>query len=212
MNMQVLADDDGLAEPEPVAGPDHPMRTVTRQVAFEGGWSSGRAAKVAGLFDGLADGWAETRGDPVRLAPVGDGLDRGGFDLGGSWLELGSGTGFGTRVLAPRVGAAVAVDLSAQMLANAPGDVAPRVRADASRLPFPDDRFDGILMLNMLLFPDEVDRVLAPEGRLLWVNTLGDRTPIHLSAEDLLKALPGRWSGVTARSGAGFWVSAGRSG
>ncbi len=208
--LEQLPDDDGLIEPEQFAGPDHPMRSVTRQVAFEAGWSSGRAKKIADLFDGLAEGWAETRGDPVRLAPVGDGLRRGGVNLTGRWLELGSGTGAGTRILAESVVDLVAADLSAEMLAHAPAEVAPLVRADASNLPFTDDRFDGILMVNMLLFPNEVDRVLAPGGRLLWVNTLGDQTPIHLPAEDLVDALPGAWSGVTARSGSGFWASVGR--
>ncbi len=210
MALRQLDDDDGLVQPEDVAGPDHPMRTVTREVAFERGWSSGRARKVAELFDGLAPGWSATHGDPVRLAPVRDGLLRGDVERGGRWLELGSGTGNGTRILTELVDRAVAVDLSAEMLANAPAGPAPRVRADASSLPFPTGLFDGILMVNMLLFPEEVDRVLRPGGRLLWVNTLGDRTPIHLSPPELLDALPGSWSGLTARSGSGFWVSVAR--
>ncbi len=210
MALERLADDHGLVEPEEYAGTDHPMRKVTREVAFETGWSSGRAKKVAELFDGLAEGWAATRGDPIRLAPVADGLRRGGFDPDGRWLELGSGTGAGTRVLRRDAARVTAVDLSAEMLAHAPGDLAPRVRADASRLPFAGCLFDGILLVNMLLFPAEIDRVLAPGGRLLWVNTLGDRTPIHLPAADVIEALPGSWSGVTARSGSGFWASVGR--
>lgn len=216
MALEQLPDATNVVEPEPFAGPDHPMRVVTREVAFEQGWSSGRARKVGDLFDGLASGWAESRGDPLRLAPIADGLVRGGMNLGGRWLELGAGTGAGTGILSPSVerrnGTMVAVDLSAEMLASAPAELAPRVQADASRLPFVDDLFDGILMVNMLLFPAEVDRVLAAGGRLLWVNTLGDQTPIHLSAVDLIEALPGQWSGVTARSGSGFWVSLGRGG
>ncbi|MEM7273855.1 MAG: class I SAM-dependent methyltransferase [Actinomycetota bacterium] len=210
MTLTELADDAGWAAPEPFAGADHPMRNVTRQVAFEGGWSGGRARKVAELFDGMAEGWSATHGDPVRLAAVTDGLRRGGVDLGGRWLELGSGTGNGTRVLTSMVERVIASDLSAGMLAHAPAELAPLVRADAAALPFPDRRFDGLLLVNMLLFPAEVDRVLAPGGRLLWVNTLGDQTPIHLSPPDLLAALPGAWSATTARSGTGFWVAAGR--
>jgi SAM-dependent methyltransferase len=207
MALEQLADDVDLTEPEPFAGPDHPMRKVTRQVAFDDGWSSGRAKKVADLFDGLAEGWSATRGDPKRTASVGDGLRRGGCNLDGRWLEIGSGAGAGTRILAEHVTQLFAADLSGEMLRHAPAEVAPRLQADASSLPFGDNRFDGILMVNMLLFPDEVDRVLAPSGRLLWVNTLGDQTPIHLPPEDLLAALPGSWSGMTARSGSGFWVS-----
>lgn len=207
MALEQLPDDNGVVEPELFAGSDHPMRKVTRQVAFDAGWSSGRAKKVADLFDGMAEGWGASHGDPVRLAPVRDGLKRGAFNLAGRWLELGSGTGSGTRILAGSVDTIVATDLSGQMLANAPAEIAPRIQADASRLPYRDDQFDGILMVNMLLFPTEVDRVLAPLGRLLWVNTLGDQTPIHLPAADVVDALPGQWSGLTARSGSGFWVS-----
>ena len=104
----------------------------------------------------------------------------------------------------------VAVDLSAQMLAHAP-DLAPRVRADASVLPFGDNSFDAILLINMLLFPEELDRVLKPDGRLVWVNTLGDQTPIHLPPADVAEALPGAWDGVTARSGTGLWAVLSRS-
>ena len=43
-----------------LAGPDHPMRKVTRQVAFEkDGWTKERAEKVAQLFDAMAAQWGE---------------------------------------------------------------------------------------------------------------------------------------------------------
>jgi hypothetical protein len=44
----------------------------------------------------------------------------------------------------------------------------------------------------------------------VWVNTLGDQTPIHLPAGDVVAALPGAWSGRTARAGTGFWLTAER--
>ena len=200
-----LPDADDLVEPESLAGPDHPMRQVTREVAFEGGWSPGRAARIAELFDSLAPGWTADHAGPVRTAPLRDALRRGGLDPAGRWLELGSGTGVGTVELAATVSRLVAVDLSAGMLANAP-DVAPRVRADASVLPFAGAAFDVAVLVNMLLFPAELDRVLTQGGKLVWVNTLGDRTPIHLPPADVLAALPGRWRGVTARAGSGFWA------
>ena len=186
------------------------MRRVTRQVAFEGGWSSGRATKVAELFDSMAADWSAEHVDVVKAAPVRDALARGGVDRSGSWAELGSGTGAGTRILQGEVERLVAVDLSAEMLAHAP-DFAPRVRADASVLPFGDDSFDTILLINMLLFPDEIDRVLRPAGQLIWVNSLGDQTPIHLPPADVVEALPGAWSGVTARSGTGLWAALSRA-
>ncbi len=91
------------------------------------------------------------------------------------------------------------------MLAHAPDD-SPRVRADSSRLPFADDVADVVLLINMLLFPAEVDRILRPGGRLVWVNTLGDQTPIHLPADDVIAALPGEWCGVASRAGIGTWA------
>ena len=73
------------------------------------------------------------------------------------------------------------------------------------------DAFDAVLMVNMLLFPSEVDRVLAPDGVVVWVNTRGDQTPIHLPPDDVATALPGEWTGVTARAGAGLWATLRRS-
>jgi hypothetical protein len=40
----------------------------------------------------------------------------------------------------------------------------------------------------------------------VWVNTLGDQTPIHLPPGDVERALPGDWNGVTARAGTGQWT------
>ncbi len=201
-----LPDAPGIVEPEPFAGPDHPMRKLTRGVAFDGSWNAERATKVAAVFDGLAEEWS-ARVDPTKLAPVGDALERGDCPLDGRWLELGSGTGAGTLELSKKVSEVVALDLSAEMLANAPAHLAPRLRGDASRLPFGDDSFDAVMMLNMLLFPAEIDRVLRPHGVVVWVNSLGDQTPIHLPVTDVVSALPGAWTARTANAGSGFWTT-----
>lgn len=201
-----LSDAPDTVEPEPFAGADHPMRKVTRQVAFDGKWNEERAAKIASLFDGLAPEWASEFVDDVKLGPIVDALDRGDVPRQGRWLELGSGTGAGTQALRDRGIRTVVLDLSEEMLAHAP-EVAPKIRADASSLPFSDDQFDAVLMVNMLLFPVEVDRVLRPDGVVVWVNTRGDQTPIHLPPNDVAAALPGTWNGVTARAGAGLWAT-----
>lgn len=208
--LQKLADAAGVSEPDPFAGPDHPMRKLTHQVAFDGAWDSTRADKIGALFDSLAANWSEDHVNQTKAAPILDALDRGAVSTVGRWLELGSGTGAGTRVLHDRVDSLVALDLAAEMLSNAPGELAPRVRGDASVLPFGDDAFDVVMMVNMLLFPAEVDRVLAPSGSVVWINTLGDQTPIHLPAADVAAALPGTWRGVTARAGTGFWAALSR--
>ncbi len=151
-------------------GPDHPMRKVTRQVAFERGWSADRARKVADLFDGMAAEWDEPRSGLVRTAPIRDASTRGGMMLAGRWLELGAGTGVATRILAPAVseagGSLIAADLALEMLRRSPARAAPLVQGDASSLPFADGVFDGVALINMLLFPDEVTRMVTagPDG------------------------------------------------
>ena len=63
----------------------------------------------------------------------------------------------------------------------------------------------------MLLFPVEIDRVLAPDGVLVWVNTSGEHTPIHLTAAEVERALPGAWDVVASSAGRGTWAVARRS-
>jgi SAM-dependent methyltransferase len=186
-----------------VGGADHPMRKVTREVAFEGGWSPERAKKVAELFDGLAPEW-HTRMKDERWEAIRDALERGGVPAQGLCVELGAGTGHGSVELARRYPRLVAVDLSREMLRHRAPGVGWPVRADAARLPLRDGAADVLVLPNMLLFPAEVRRVLAPRGALVWVNSLGDRTPIHLSAEDVGRALPG-FDGIASEAGWGTW-------
>lgn len=189
---------------------DHPMRQVTRQVAAgAAGWDDDRRRKVAELFDDLAPVW-HTREVPGRYDALEDALDRGEVPTDRPTLELGSGTGLATPMLAERFGRLVAVDLSMEMLRRAPADAAPRIRADSSRLPVADGAVDVLLVINMLLFPEEMTRVLAHGGVLVWVNTSGGDTPIHLPAEAVMEALPGGWDGVASEAGTGTWLAARR--
>lgn len=197
-----------------LAGPDHPMRKVTRQVAFEpGGWTPERAAKVAQLFDALAPEWHQ-RESRERREPLQDALARGGLEVGAAagggprfCLEIGSGTGSSMSDLARHFERVVALDLAREMLRRAPLQPGLRVNADAARVPFADASASCVVLVNALLFPVEMARVLAPGGSLLWINSLGDRTPIHLPAEDVEKALPGDWNGVAAEAGWGTWCT-----
>jgi hypothetical protein len=40
---------------------------------------------------------------------------------------------------------------------------------------------------------------------LIWVNSSGEQTPIHLTTEEVVVALPFAVSGVESRAGAGTW-------
>ena len=184
---------------------EHAMRTVTRQVAFESGWSEERAGKVAALFDSMASAWTADHAVDERYWPLEDALERG-RPTRGRVIELGSGTGLGTELIGPWAGSVLAIDLSWEMLIHAPEALGPRVQADSNQLPLPDASVDCCVLVNMLLFPAEVDRILRQDGTVVWVNTVGERTPIHLSAEEVIEALPGPWTAVASRAGLGTWA------
>ena len=183
------------------------MRKVTRQVAFDDAWDAERAKKVADLFDSMAAGWTADHQAPERLASLEDAIERGDVPGGGLTVELGSGTGVGTSVLRRHFrGPIVALDIAAEMLRHAPADAGSRVQADAAALPLADDAASTIVLVNALLFPREIDRVLGHGGAVVWVNTNGDQTPIHLPADDVVAALPGAWHGRSSRAGTGTWA------
>lgn len=206
MAIITLADAGDYQPAEPFAGPDHPIRRITREIALEGKWDAEIRTRIVDTFDRLAPSWSEDHVNPTKAAPILDARDRGELPLGQSrWLELGSGTGAGGKVLASQVDHYVALDLSAEMIRNDQGRATQQVRGDASALPFVTGSFDAVLCVNMFLFPAQVDRVLRRDGCLVWVNTMGDQTPIHLPMEDVLTALPGEWSATTSRAGSGFW-------
>ena len=203
-----LADAPGTVTDLPVFGSESPMRKVTEGVAFDGAWDDTRRDKVRDLFDDMAADWG-TRFSDEREASILDALDRG-RPADGKVLELGAGSGLGTARLVERFDDVVALDLSMEMLRHQP-ELAPKVRADASILPFPDGAADLVVLVNMLLFPAEVDRVLAPGGSVLWINTNGHETPIHLSPEAVVEALPGEWTATAGRAGTGLWASVRRA-
>lgn len=181
------------------------MQQTTREIAFDpASWTPERAVQIASLFDSLAPGWSE-RADELRGDALADAFARGDVP-GGLTLELGSGTGIFTPWLAERCDRLVAVDISLEMLRRSPPDAAPRVCADAAALPVADATVHAFVLVNCFLFPAEVRRCLAPDGALVWVSTIGDRTPIYLAADEVAKALPGAWRGVAADAGWGCWT------
>jgi SAM-dependent methyltransferase len=188
---------------------DHPMRIMTRRAAglHPGAWDDAARAEVAAFFDGLASDW-HTRTSPQRDAVVTDALERGlPTDRGTAdvCVELGSGIGAYTRVLAQRWRRVLAVEVAIEMLRRAPVGLGHRVLADGARLPLADGTADAVVLVNAFLFPHEVARVLTGDGVVVWVNSSGAETPIHLPPEDVVAALPGAWTGVRASAGVGIW-------
>lgn len=191
------------------AGADHPMRTATHRAAGldKAGWTDELRDDVAKYFDELAGEW-HTHTSPERVAVVQDALTRGLDSLGapsGVAVELGSGTGAYSKLLADRFQTLLAIDLSMEMLIRAPSGPAHRVQADGAHLPLGDGSIAAIVLINAFLFPAEVARVLSPQGAIVWVNSSGEQTPIYLSTEALVGRLPGTWNGVTSRAGEGHW-------
>jgi len=189
--------------------PDHPMRIATRRAAGlePGGWTGELRSEVAAFFDDLASEW-HTRTSRERTAVVTDALSRGLDPLhigAGLAIEVGSGIGTYSGLIAQRFPQVLAVDLSLSMLQRAPSVPAHRVQADAARLPVRDASAMAVVLINAFLFPAEVARVLSRGGAIVWVNSSGEQTPIHLSPDDLLAALPGSWRGIASRAGEGTW-------
>jgi ubiquinone/menaquinone biosynthesis C-methylase UbiE len=190
--------------------PDHPMRIVTRRAAGleAGGWTGEVRDEVAKYFDELAGEW-HTRTSPERTRIVADAFARGLGETGapkGLAVEVGSGIGTYSELIARRFSPVMAVEVSMEMLKQAPDAPAHRVLADGAQLPLRDASAASVVLINAFLFPDEVARVLVPDGVVVWVNISGEHTPIHLSVDDLVARLPGKWDGVSSAAGEGLWT------
>ena len=188
-----------------VGGPSHPMRAITRETAFDpNSWTPDRALEVAGFFDGLADGWSARYTDDEVGEPVTDALRRGAVPTG-LCLEIGAGTGLATRHLADHCTAVIALDVSHEMLVRFREPRAALLLGDGGFLPVAAKSVDVVVLINAFLFPAEVDRVLSSSGVVVWINSLGSDTPIHLPAADVLACLPGEWDGVESEAGWSTW-------
>jgi SAM-dependent methyltransferase len=147
-------------------------------------------------FERLAPTW-EHRRDAETLSTLNAALDR--VDQAPRRvLDVGTGTGIAARGLARRFPAAeiVGLDLSPAMIEEArrllPGELEPRIRfavGDASALPFRTGEFDLVVLLNMIPFFDELARVTAPAGTLVFAFSAGPDTPMYTATDRLRKGL-----------------------
>jgi demethylmenaquinone methyltransferase/2-methoxy-6-polyprenyl-1,4-benzoquinol methylase len=158
----------------------------------------------ARLRHSLPEGEAKRRSVEAmfdRVAPSYDhmnrvislGLDRGwrqntldelGLPAGSLVLDLACGTGDLAHALIADGSSAIGVDLSAGMLAAAHAD-APLVRGDASRLPFRNARFDGVVcafalrnFVELTGVFSEVARVLRSGGRFAALDATVPTNPL----------------------------------
>jgi malonyl-CoA O-methyltransferase len=147
-------------------------------------------------FDSLAPEW-DTILTPEHLAPYERALDALPVAPRRA-LDLGTGTGAGAFAIARRFPQVevVGLDLAEQMVERArskvPAELSARVRfevGDASRLPHDDESFDLVAHANMFPFFDELDRVLARGGWVLFAFSGGAQTPIYVPFDRLRSEL-----------------------
>ncbi|MDX3763538.1 MULTISPECIES: class I SAM-dependent methyltransferase [Streptomyces] len=201
---RVLPSPDG--KPVPPPGTAEAFRAFARDLAAgRRPWTAETAQFITAQFDQFAAHWDTTRATG-RDDPVRDALARGGPMPQGPCLELGSGTGLFTPILTGAFPRVVSVDLSMRMLQQANGRSPWRVRADASGLPLATASVAVIAAIDMLLFPAEIARVLAPGGVLLWINQLGYDGPLYLPVSTVDAALPGTWQATESEAGWGSWA------
>jgi SAM-dependent methyltransferase len=145
--------------------------------------------RLRGMFDGLAPTW-ETRIGPHHLGALE--LALGDMPAPRHVLDLGTGTGVVALALAVRYPEAevLGIDLSPGMVEEARRKLSPelagRVRfevGDASRLACPDGAFDLVVLSNMIPFYDELARIVAHGGTLVFSFSRGSETPIYVPPE-----------------------------
>lgn len=170
-------------------------RLVVRHPAL---WPLARG-RVRGFFDQRADTWDQTTsaGSAEHLAALAAALleirpppERA--------LDIGTGTGAGALLVAREFPTCRVrgIDLSERMIAVAQrrvgldpdGRIAFRV-ADAAKLPYPDDHFDLITLLNTPPLFREIVRVLRPQGTVVIAASWGAETPFFTPEHLLRRAM-----------------------
>jgi ubiquinone/menaquinone biosynthesis C-methylase UbiE len=156
-------------------------------------------ARLRAMFDEIAPTW-ETRIGPDHVAA----LELALAELAAPpqrVLDLGTGTGVAAQAVAQRFPEAevFGVDLAPAMVAEAcrmlPAELAGRVRleaGDASALRFARGEFELVTLANMIPFFDELVRVTADDGAIVFSFSRGASTPIYVPPDRLRHELERR--------------------
>jgi SAM-dependent methyltransferase len=194
-----------VADPDPwAARSDHPSRRLLERALAEGPDGAAWDELIA-AYEAQASTWqAWVDENPHYLDALRAALDRGA--LAEHALEVCCGPGAATRVITTYAARVMATDASAAMIAAAPaiGGVGWQV-ADVRSLPFEDGMFDLVVGVNAIPWVPELARVTGPLGRLVWVSSFGDDTPLHVAPERLAALLGDGWDGEAGRVGRGTW-------
>ena len=160
-------------------------------------------------FDKLAPTW-EGRISDERLAPLKVALGALA-EPPATVLDLGTGTGRVARIVAEAWPQAkvVGADLSPGMIDEARrlGGAVHYDVADANALPYDDGAFELVTLSNMIPFFDELARVTAQGGAVVFSFSAGPQTPIYVPPEVLKAQLAARGFSEFAEFAAGNGTS-----
>jgi len=199
----VAAPDGKPVRDEAARSQQRALRLATRPAS----WSRDEAAGMAAEFDEMAATWEGDRGG-YRPPVLADALARGGPFPPGRAVEIASGTGLLTPLIAAVWRRVVAVDLSRGMLRRSAATH--RLQADAARLPLADGSAGAVVIGDGPLFAAEVARVMADGAVLVWSNALGTGAPFYLPADVLgqvMAAATGRaWDATRSEAYWGSWA------
>lgn len=182
-----------LTDPSPRSEPPRSVRLLARVVNVSAThapwlWPLLRRA-TSSYFDDRAAGWDERTGapGPAHLAPLAVAvtkIDRRPERA----LDLGTGTGVAALFLAREFphasirGADISEEMIRQARAKVGLDPAGRIAfrvADAANLPWPEEHFDLVTMINMPPFFAETSRMLRHGGHVINTASMGSRTPFY---------------------------------
>jgi SAM-dependent methyltransferase len=205
-----LPDDQPPAEKRTYAAPTtHPCRVWLQRIlndeSDEDAWRGLGAA-----YEEMAPEWGSwVASQSHYLDPISDALTRIGRVEHA--VEIGSGTGEATGLVAAQARLVLAIDSSPAMIARSPSMSNVRwILGDARSLPIDPGWADLVVGLNAVPSFREIDRVCAPSGRVLWASSFGPDTPLYVEPERFVHMLGPEWVGTARRVGFGEWCVAER--